>query len=49
MPTVIGLIILIAALVLGLRATAFAARAVFAILGFIGLMIILVPLLFLSS
>jgi len=48
MPTVIGLIILIAAVILALRVTAFAARVALGILGFIGLMIILVPLLFLS-
>lgn len=48
MSTAIGVIILIAAVILGLRATAFAARAVFAILAFVGILIILVPLLFMS-
>ena len=49
MTTVIGIILIIAAGVLALKVTAFAARVALGIVAFIGLIINLVPLLILSS
>lgn len=49
MTTVIGIILLIAAGALALKVTAFAARVALGIIAFIGLIIILVPLLIVSG
>lgn len=45
MTTIIGVLVIVAAIVLLFRATAFAARAVLTIVALIGLLIIVVPLL----
>ena len=47
--TIIGIVLLIAALVLAFRVTALAARIALGLVGFIGLLVILVPLLILSD
>lgn len=47
--TIIGIIVLVAAAVLAFRVTALAARIALGIVAFIGLLIILVPVLILSG
>ncbi len=47
--TIIGILLLIAAVILAFRVTAMAARVAFGVVGFIGLLIILVPLLIVSD
>jgi len=49
MTTIIGVLLIIAAIVIAFRVTAFAARVVLGIIAFIGILIILIPVLIASG